>query len=62
MNEGPPNPQLTPEFEEYYEKINKQSSELAFAILDQVSKNDSRLLKKIFIRLASTIEDIKQLN
>lgn len=62
MNEGPPNPQLTPEFEEYYEKINKQSSELAFAILNQVSKNDSRLLKKIFIRLASTIEDIKQLN
>lgn len=62
MNEGPPNPQLTPEFEDYYEKINKQTSELAFAILDQVSKNDSRLLKKIFIRLSSTIEDIKQLN
>ena len=24
MNEGPPNPQLSPEFEEYYEKLNKQ--------------------------------------
>ena len=62
MNEGPPNPQLSPEFEEYYEKLNKQTSDLAYAILNQVSKNDVRLLKKISIRLTNIIDDIKQLN
>ena len=62
MNEGPQNPQITQEFEEYYEKLNSQSSDLAYAILEHVSKNDARLLKKIHIRLAAVIEDIKQLN
>ena len=52
---------VTPEFEELYQHIDLKTSHLAFAILDQVSKNDERILKKINIRLENFINEIKDI-
>lgn len=54
--------EITPEFQELYEKIDRQTIELANAILEHVGKNDIRLLKKIRNRLETTINEIKELN
>jgi mRNA-degrading endonuclease RelE of RelBE toxin-antitoxin system len=52
---------ITPEFEEKYARLDQQTRQLAYAILEHVKKNDVRLLKKIEIRLAQTIDDINNL-
>lgn len=54
--------EITPEFQELYEKIDRQTIELANKILEHVAKNDIRLLKKIRNRLETTITEIKELN
>ncbi len=53
--------EVTPEFEEHYAKLDRQATELAFAILEHVKKNDVRLLKKIEIRLSKVIDEINNL-
>lgn len=54
--------EVTPEFQELYEIIDKQAHTLANEILLHVAKNDIRLLKKIRNRLETTINEIKELN
>ena len=53
---------VTPEFQEQYEKLDANTIVLAHSILEQVSKNDVRLLKKMNIRLTKFIEEIKTLS
>lgn len=53
---------VTPEFQEQYEKLDASTIVLAHSILEQVSKNDVRLLKKMNIRLTKFIEEIKTLS
>lgn len=53
--------EVTPEFQEYYDAIDKKTSELAYAILEHVKKNDVRLLKKIKNRLTQVISDINEI-
>ena len=56
------NQEVTPEFQELYEVIDRQTIILANEILNHVGKNDIRLLKKIRNRLETTITEIKELN
>ena len=56
------NQEVTPEFQELYEVIDRQTIILANEILNHVGKNDIRLLKKIRNRLETTINEIKELN
>lgn len=53
--------EVTPEFQELYDKIDKQTKDLANGILQHVSKNDIRLLKKINNRLATLINEISEI-
>lgn len=55
------NQEVTPEFQELYEVIDRQTIILANEILNHVGKNDIRLLKKIRNRLETTINEIKEL-
>ena len=52
---------VTPEFQELYDKIDKQTKDLAITILNHVSKNEARLLKKISNRLEVVINEISEL-
>ncbi len=53
--------EVTPEFQEEYDKIDRQTSDLAYAILEHVKKNDVRFLKKINIRISQVIKDITEI-
>lgn len=55
------NQEVTPEFQELYEVIDRQTIILANEILNHVGKNDIRLLKKIRNRLETAINEIKEL-
>lgn len=54
-------PEISPEFQELYDSVDKMCADLAYAVLKHVEKNDSRLLKKIRIRLENTINDINEI-
>ena len=55
------NPEVTPEFQALYDQIDHKTKVLALSILDKVTKNDSRILKKIIIRLDKVIDNIKEI-
>lgn len=53
--------EITPEFQDLYEKVDDQTEVLANEILQIVAKNDIRLLKKVRNRLEAAITEIKDI-
>lgn len=53
--------EIDPEFENQYIQVDKKVGILAQAILEHVAKYDTRILKKINIRLDKMIQDIKEI-
>lgn len=53
--------EVSPEFQELYEIVDKKVSFLASAMLEQISKNDLRILKKLNLRLDKFTTEIKEI-
>lgn len=55
------NVQIDPEFENLYFQIDKKIGIAANVILDHVSKNEVRLLKKVSIRLDDFLKSLEEI-
>ena len=53
--------EIDPEFENQYIQIDKKAGIMAQIILNHVSKYDTRILKKINIRLDRIIQELKEI-
>lgn len=53
--------EVSPEFQELYEVVDKKVQLLASAMLEQISRNDLRILKKLNLRLDKFTTEIKEI-